>query len=247
LYFESARLFGLYNNVIWQASSKCEEKDIRRLFGSKISLVIAPNLPSPIYKQKKQLNRKNIKVAGSLKIIFLSRISKKKNLIGALNMMKELNGEVLFDIYGPLEDNNYWIECRKIIKRLPNNIRVRYIGAVKHEQVKTLMKEYNLFFLPTFGENFGHVILEALVAGCPVLISDQTPWRNLEKKGVGWDLPLDCPEKFQEVLQKCIDMNEPEYNILSNRAYKFGLKIVEDKTALNLNRELFYKAYYGSN
>lgn len=95
------------------------------------------------------------------------------------------------------------------------------------------------------GENYGHVIVEALVAGCPVLISDQTPWRNLEEKDVGWDLPLGHPEKFQDVLQKCINMNEQEYNILSNKAYKFGLKIVEDKVALNLNRELFYKAFYG--
>jgi glycosyltransferase involved in cell wall biosynthesis len=243
LYFETARLFGLYNNIIWQASSKCEEKDIRRLFGSKISVIIAPNLPPPLYKQEKQLNRRNIKIAGSLKIIFLSRISKKKNLIGALNILKKLSGKVLFDIYGPLEDKDYWIKCTKIIKELPNNIRVQYIDAVKHEQVKTLMKEHDLFFLPSFGENFGHVILEALVSGCPVLISDQTPWQNLERKGIGWDLPLNCPEKFQDVLQKCIDMNEQEYRILSERAHKFGLKIIEDKTTLNQNRKLFYKAF----
>lgn len=247
LYLKLVKLFGLYNDIIWQASSKYEEKDIRRLFGSKISVAIAPNLSSPLYKQAKQLNRKNIKVAGSLKIIFLSRISKKKNLIGALNILKKIKGKVLFNIYGPLEDKDYWIECTKIIKELPNNIRVQYINSVKHEQVKTLMKEHDLFFLPTFGENFGHVVLEALVSGCPVLISDQTPWRNLERKGVGWDLPLNCPEKYQDVLQKCIDMNEQEYNILSKRAHKFGLKIVEDKTALNLNRELFYKAFYGPN
>lgn len=243
LYFKLVKLFGLYNDIIWQASSKYEEKDIRQLFGSKIPVIIAPNLTSPLCKQEKQINR-NIKVAGSLKIIFLSRVSKKKNLTGALKMLERLNGRVLFNIYGPLEDKDYWVECRKIIKRLPNNIRVQYMGAVEHEQVKTLMKEHDLFFLPTFGENFGHVILEALVSGCPVLISDQTPWRNLERKGVGWDLPLEHPEKFQDVLQKCIVMNEREYNVLSNRAYKFGLKVVENKITLNLNRELFYKALY---
>jgi len=243
LYLKLVKLFGLYNDIIWQASSKYEKKDILRWFGSKVSVVIAPNLPSPLYKKEKQLNT-NVKVAGFLKVIFLSRVSKKKNLLGALKMLKRLNGKVLFNIYGPLEDKDYWVECRKIIKRFPNNIRVQYMGDVEHEQVGVVIKEHNLFFLPTLGENFGHVILEALVAGCPVLISDQTPWRDLEEKGVGWDLPLNCPKKFQDVLQKCIDMNIQEYNALSKRAYKFGLKIVKDKSTLNLNRELFYQALY---
>lgn len=246
VYVTLAKLLGLYKDVTWQASSQHEKKDIYRWFKSYNSIIIAPNLPSPLYKQEKQLNR-NIKVAGSLKIIFLSRISKKKNLIGALNILKKLDGKVLFNIYGPLEDKNYWAECERVINLLPNNIKVQYMGDVKHDKVDNVMRKNDLFFLPTFGENYGHVILEALVAGCPVLISDQTPWRKLEEKGVGWDLPLNRPAKFQEILQKCIDMDGEEYNNLSSAAYKFGLKIVEDKTALNLNRELFHKAYYGSN
>ena len=69
----------------------------------------------------------------------------------------------------------------------------------------------HLFFLPTLGENFGHIILEAFCAGCPVLISDQTPWRDLEEKGVGWNLPLDQPELFREVLQRFAGMENAEY------------------------------------
>ena len=45
--------------------------------------------------------------------------------------------------------------------------------------------------LPTLGENFGHVIVEAWTAGCPVLVSDRTPWRQLASHGVGWDVALD--------------------------------------------------------
>ena len=45
--------------------------------------------------------------------------------------------------------------------------------------------------LPTHGESFGHIIVEAWAAGCPVLISDRTPWRELREQGVGWDVPLD--------------------------------------------------------
>jgi len=246
IYLAAAKMIGLYRGVVWQASSKYEEKDIRRWFGDCAKVIIAPNIPSSVTGLRVTLSIRR-KIAGNLKIVFLSRISRKKNLCSALGMLANLKGKVQFDIYGPLEDLNYWTECNRIINFLPNNIKVQYMGAINHNRVSTIIEKYDLFFLPTLGENFGHVILEALVAGCPVLISDQTPWRNLEEEGIGWDLPLNCTEKFQEVLQKCIDMNEQEYRILSERAHKFGLKIVEDKTALNLNRELFYKAYYGSN
>ena len=78
---------------------------------------------------------------------------------------------------------------------------VKYHGVIKHEEVARELAGHDLFFLPTWGENFGHVIHEALAAGLPVLISDKTPWRNLEDQGVGWDLPLDAPEKFRRVIE----------------------------------------------
>ncbi len=104
------------------------------------------------------------------------------------------------------------------------------------------MREHDLFFLPTLGENFGHVILEALCAGCPVLISDQTPWRGLEEKGVGWDLSLSKPEMFREVLQRCVDMNDEEYMKWSERAREYGVNVSRDDNVVKQNRQLFYKA-----
>lgn len=249
LYLKLVKLFGLYNDIIWQASSKYEEKDIRQCFGNYMEVIVAPNIPSSNTGLRTTLSNytNHKKITGKLKIVFLSRIARKKNLYSALKMLESLKGEIQFNIYGSLKDPNYWVECKRVINFLPNNIRVQYMGPVEHDKVSNIIRKHDLFFLTTLGENYGHAILEALVAGCPVLISDQTPWRKLEEKGVGWDLPLNCPEKFREVLQKCIDMNEQEYNVLSRRAHNFGLKIVRDKTTLNLNRKLFYRTFYGSN
>jgi len=128
----------------------------------------------------------------------------------------------------------------KINQLLPSNIKVQYCNVVRHDQVVSVMAEYDLFFLPTLGENFGHVILEALCAGCPVLVSDQTPWRGLEEKGVGWDLPLDRPELFQSVLQKCVEMNQEEHAKWSRRAWEYGIQITQDDKVVEQNRQLFY-------
>ena len=99
--------------------------------------------------------------------------------------------------------------------------------------------ENDLFFFPTHGENYGHVIAEALVAGCPVLISDQTSWRNLEHEKVGWDIPLDQPEKYIAVLQRCVAMGNEELKALSQRAREYGLKKIINQESIQQNRDLF--------
>ncbi|NOQ45986.1 MAG: glycosyltransferase [Desulfobulbaceae bacterium] len=241
VYMTVAKALGLYKDIIWQASSEHEELYIRRWFGRNARVMVAPNLP-PLLNVADELVVVSYKTKGCLKIIFLSRISRMKNLDGALEMLKGLKEEIQFNIYGPMEDKSYWAECQKIIGGLPGNIEVRYCGSVKHDKVGATMREHDLFFLPTLGENFGHVILEALYAGCPVLISDQTPWRDLEEKGIGWDLALSKPEMFQDVLQRCVDMNDEEYVKWSERARVYGLQVSQDDKVVEQNRQLFHYA-----
>lgn len=240
-YLLAVKVFGLYRGVIWQASSKYEEADIRQWFGNNVLVVIAPDIPPTIHVVD-ELPLKARKTKGSLKVIFLSRISRMKNLDGALRMLDGLNGDICFDIYGPIEDKEYWVECEQIIGSLPENIKVRYHGTVSHEQVGAVMRGHDIFFLPTLGENFGHVILEALVAGCPVLLSDQTPWRGLEEKGVGWDLPLNKPELFRKVLQKCVDIDQEEHVKWSERTREYGMQVTRDDRVVEQNRQLFHYA-----
>jgi len=238
VYITAAKALGLYKEAVWQASSRHEEADVRRWFGNDARVTIAPNLP-PVINAADEPGAVKGKIKGCLKIIFLSRISRKKNLDGALKMLKGLNGDVQFNIYGPMEDKTYWAECQKIISSLSENIEVKYCGSIAHDKVGAVMREHDLFLLPTLGENFGHVILEALCGGCPILISDQTPWRDLEEKGVGWDLPLSKPDMFQEVLQRCVDMNNEEYVKWSERARKYGIGVTKDDGVVEQNRELF--------
>lgn len=240
-YLLAAKMLGLYRGVVWQASSRHEEADIRRWFNNDVPVLVAPNIPLLLHSAH-ELPPKCEKAKGCLNILFLSRVSGMKNLDGALKMLIGLNGQVQFNIYGPMEDKVYWAECRKIISSLPENIKVRYCGSVVHDQVGAVMREHDLFFLPTLGENFGHVILEALVAGCPVLISDQTPWRDLEEKGIGWDLPLDRMKLFLDALQRCVEMDQYEYVKWSERARGYGLQVTKDDGVVEQNRQLFYKA-----
>jgi glycosyltransferase involved in cell wall biosynthesis len=89
------------------------------------------------------------------------------------------------------------------------------------------------------GENYGHVIVEGAAAGCPVIISDRTQWLGLKNQGVGWDIPLEDVAQWRNVLQNCIDMSSQEYRIVSQRAAEFGRSVMNSRSNLEANIELF--------
>ncbi len=263
MYLQLARKLKVYAGAIWHATSEYEAADIRRQFGTNIRTVTARSLAAAngvrsnaaqgvqvfVASELPQLiTASNLvsdtsrKIAGRLRAVFLGRIARNKNVLGALEYLNGLNGEVYFDIYGPLEDESYWQECRAVIAALPANIHVEYRGSISHDQVSRSLAGYDLFLFPTHGENFSYVILEALVSGCPILISDRTPWRNLQMESVGWDLSLDSPELFREALQSCVDMGPEEHRKLSEAARAYGVYHSEDPEVVARNRALFQTA-----
>lgn len=90
------------------------------------------------------------------------------------------------------------------------------------------------FFFPTLGENYGHVISEALVSGCPVIISTETPWNDLSKKRVGWDIPLNDKKKYIEIINKCVKMNQEDFQEMSIKAFEYA----KNSSALQYNIDL---------
>lgn len=257
-YIRLSRTVRIYQDVVWCASSEYEEGNIRSAFRETESISVAPpfsdpkpapkgalkieialDIPEGLPAEPVQKTAFRNKPAGSIRLVFVSRISPMKNLEGALTLLSDLSGQVRFTIYGPVEDRACWRRCQEIISTLPPNICVEYAGAVPHHVIHNVLSQNDVFFLPTHGENFGHVILEALLAGCPVVISDQTPWRNLESRGVGWDLPLQHPERFRDVLQSCIDMDPEAFADFSRRAGEFGTQKSTDVDVLHQNLALF--------
>ena len=193
IYLSLAKIFMLYRKIYWKVSSSFEKEDLINCIALRDNKMVftMPDIPSiynPPDENQRLLSRE--KKIGKLKTVFLSRIARKKNLAGALALLRDIQGDIQFDIYGPIEDINYWNECQSIIRDLPSNIKIEYHGEIEHDKVSSIFEKYHLFFFPTLSENYGHVIIESLVSGCPVLISDQTYWRDLEKKGIGWDVSL---------------------------------------------------------
>ena len=199
------RIFRLLDNISFQSTSKDETDAIRRWLKVRTDRIdLLTNIPSiPLYDKSKTYKKQ-----GEANFIFLSRIVSKKNLLAVIEYMFHVSGNVRLDIYGTIEDKEYWNECKKKINMLPDNINVEYKGIVNHDQVHDTFKKYDAFIFPTFSENFGHVIVEALMVGCPVIISDQTPWSDVANVDGGWSIPIEKEEKYIQAIQEIIDADK---------------------------------------
>lgn len=214
---------GIYRDVVWKAASEPEKADTQRVLGNDCEVHVAPNMPPRIILENYCFEEKPKKVSGSVRIIYLSRVVPKKNILHALKILPEIQGEVILDVFGPHEGELYWQECQDVISKYADRIKVTRHEPIPYEDVAETMVKYHFFLLPTLGENFGHVIPEAFSAGCPVLISDQTPWLDLEEKQIGWDISLDRTDLWREALQKCVSMDASEYATWSNSARDYVL------------------------
>lgn len=237
VYVELAKRLPIYNNLCWHASSEREERDIRGEFGPRVRVKVA--LPISLSVSAAVSPDGCRKSPGKLRIAFLARIAPMKNLLQAVQMLHGISGDIEFNIYGPQEDTDYWRQCEDEIARLPPNIRTRALGLVPHSAVSAIFAEHHLFYLPTLGENYGHGIFDALNSGCPVLISDRTPWRGLEEANAGWDLPLDQPESFRQALAKCVAMDDAQFRAASISALAYVRRFTADANLRAANRALF--------
>lgn len=231
LYF--AKWTKLYKNVLWHATNEFEKSNIVDVFDNKIRCQIAGNISST--KVHKESLVKEIK---SLRLVFFSRISTKKNLSYILELLNALSLEgIQLDIYGPIEDEAYWQDCCKQIERL--KLPINYMGAIEPSAVQFILSKYHFFILPTFHENFGHVIVEAMVSGCGLIISDQTPWTQLETKGIGWDISLANKEKWISVLSDCFNMSQSKFNNVRKEVYDFAIRVTDDRIEIEETKKLF--------
>lgn len=247
IFINFARLTNLYKDIIWHASTANESNDIRRVFSPVLgsistARVISASDIANIYTMDELISETDILSAREFRLCFLSRITEMKNLLHVLKILKDIQISIELAVYGPIEDHKYWEKCQKLIDLMPSNIKVKYFGPVNSSDVVKTIASYDLFILPTLGENYGHVIVEAWAAGVPVLISDQTPWRNLKKKNVGWDIPNTSPDLFKEALIEASQWTIEKRNEVKKYCHQEANLIINSYTVISDNRTMLQKA-----
>ncbi|HFU74755.1 MAG TPA: glycosyltransferase [Arcobacter sp.] len=168
-----------------------------------IPATIIPNgIDIPLLSPKKSTPYK--------RLTFLSRIHPKKgieNLLEAWEQLEKQFSEWELAIVGPKE-NDY---AKKIIKLVKDKgiKRVTFTGEIKGDDKIEFLRDSYLFVLPTYSENFGMVVAEALACELPVICSKGAPWSGLEEHNSGWWIEIGV-EPLRESLEHAMGLDDFE-------------------------------------
>ena len=237
-FLKLAKFLGWYKNVVWHASTVGEGDEIKQYFGKKANVVVAQNIPlSQQLDIDNILDRKN---TGKVKFVFISRITIVKNLNLAIEALKKVTSkmEVGFDIYGNIENQEYYDTFKDDIK-VHNNVTISYKGVLNPNDIADTYADADFMILPTMHENYGHAIVEAWSNGCPVIISKNTPWKNLKVQDLGWDVDISDIENLTKAVQEGIDLDFTSYIQMVRASYKYFANKICDDEILEANRKLF--------
>lgn len=122
--------------------------------------------------------------------LFVSRVHPKKGLLPLVEAWAAVRPEGWELVIAGPDELGHRAEVERRARELGVGGEVAFVGAVADEAKWGLYGSADLFVLPTFSENFGIVVAEALAAGLPVLTTHGAPWRALVEHGCGWWVPL---------------------------------------------------------
>lgn len=244
LFLKLALTSGLYRDVIWKASFEAEADEIRHVMGPTAEIHVAADLAPKTILPDYDESWKPPKKVGEARFAYFSRVVPKKNLKYLLECLTEVRqGLIMLDIIGPQEDLKYWAKCKELISRMPHNVTVTVAGSYADQRdALRRLAESHFFAMPTLNENFGYVFLEAMAAGCPLLISDRTVWEDLDDKGVGWRVPLEDRAAYIAQIEKCIAMGPDEYSGMSRAARQYAHDWLSRKETDTANAAILHRA-----
>lgn len=235
IFLKAMKWLGVGSLLRFHATDETEWKDIQLYFGQRVKDLIAGNFPGPIPEQIKPLDKK----PGQLSLLFIGRLHPVKNLDFLLSVLQSSAGNITLDVVGSEEDASYTALCKQKAATLPANIRVRYLGEKPPQELAGIIQQHHFLVLPTHGENFGHVIFEALSQGRPVIISDQTPWRNLPAMQAGWDLSLQSPEAWTACIQEACEAEQQTFDRWSQGAWQVAHNYLHQTNLKQAYHKLF--------
>ena len=225
------RLIGTFSKVHFQVTAAAEAGHVKRLFPTNAGIHTISNLPtcntqSPVTVTKR---------AGMVKLLYLGRIAPEKGTLEAIKALAGIKGSVELQIFGTCYNQAYWQACQAQMALLPGNCRVHYGGALQADSpafYKTIDQSHALL-LPSYGENFGHSIVECLSRGRPVIISTNTPWQNMAAVKAGMDVPV---SQLPACIDQVLNFSQEEYDQWVHGAFDYYVSKVVSRFGIDVSK-----------
>ncbi|TDN98223.1 glycosyltransferase [Sunxiuqinia elliptica] len=215
----------LANAACIHATAKMEAENIRKL-GFRNPIAIIPNgIDLSEFPLKKLQSKKEKKT-----ILFLSRIHPKKGIEILIEAWQQLNETLkqgwLIEIAGN-GDYKYISSLNHLIQERGLHKEIKIIGPQFGTAKLETYSRADLFVLPTYSENFGIVVAEALACGVPVITTKGTPWEELNNYNAGKWIDIGV-EPLKETLNKFLALSDEDRSIMG----KNGRKLIEQNYSI---------------
>ncbi len=194
-------LTGSYRDIRWHASTHQEAQEIKTWF-PKADICVALNLPVPF--DPIPIHRE----PGLIRILSVGRIHPIKNYGFGLDVAASLaaNGtRVQYRIVGPMESPTEY----ERLKNRKTSVDLEFTGPVPPTETRDHFGWADLVLVPSFNENFGHSVAEAVAVARPVIVSDKTAWSSMNHSTNVRCLPLK-KTKWQDAATDLLEMDENE-------------------------------------
>ena len=233
----------LLTATVFHATSFEEFLAIRNM-GFRQPIAIIPNgvkFEDEIIKSKRQILTDNFPELQHKKwLLFVSRIHPKKGLENLLFAWKMVSKE--FDdwhliISGP-DGLGYQKRLELLTADLGLQHRVTFTGMLSAQKKKAALSNADLFVLPTYSENFGIAIAEALACGVPVITTKGAPWKDLLTYQCGWWIE-NTKSTLAAALTEAMKLSDQERQIMGLR----GRDLVKTKYSWDSIAEEMARVY----
>jgi len=221
----------LENAACLHVASEMEAEGCRKA-GIQTPITIIPNgidpdsfetLPDPEEAESRWPILKNRPV-----VLFVSRISRGKGLDQLIPLWSNLSRtaaykDALLVIAGPDDYYGYQKVVENMIDSYNLGSKIFLTGMVRGREKLSLMNRADIFVLPSYSENFGIVVAEALACETPVITTTGTPWKQLQSENIGrWVSPK--KSELGLAIRELLDMSESQRQGMGRRGRKLVLE-----------------------
>lgn len=235
------------------ATAESEAEQFRKL-GFKNPIIVSPNGVN-VPKESLVVSRQSLVGDGKRRVLFVSRMHPKKGVLelveawaklsSVCSVVKDWSCELVYTVNGEFE-REHEAKVKARVKESGLEDQFIFTGALNDDEKWQAYARADLFVLPTYSENFGIVVAEALWAGVPVITTKGTPWGELETTKCGkWiDLPAEGsnPSAWSVLvaaLREMMSLSDDERRQMGAR----GRSLVEEKYTWNAVVKTMLKGY----
>lgn len=226
IYFKNRLKTALYKAKAIACRSFVIQDKLQKLFPDLKDKTFAA--PSGI-KEEIIIHREPLQNRNKIKVLTCANFKKRKNIDKVIKACKGLESFELTVIGDGRE--------RRKLEKLDNN--VIFTGYLSQEEVYAKMRESDIFVLPSVGETFGMVYLEAMSQGCITVCTKDDGISGIIKDGENGFLTLPISTEIRKILLKIKSMDDDSLKILAYNSFTTINKYTEKQCSNEYLQRLF--------